>query len=299
MNKIALILVLLIASCLAGKKNTMTKPISSTFDVQGHRGCRGLMPENTIAAMLKAMDFGVTTLELDVSITRDSICILSHEPFFNHEISTKPGGALVQEAEEKSLNIFTMDYATVQTFDVGLRPHPRFPEQQKMAAQKPTLTAVFDAVKAYCTVHNRPMPFFNIETKTLPETDGIFHPEPNRFVRLLMAVIEKAKVEKLVMIQSFDFRTLKIIHEKYPAIETAALVEDFDKIPFAQQMEKLGFTPTVYSPAQELVTPQLVKQCHERGIKLIPWTVNDTATAQKLKTMGVDGFITDYPDRIR
>src|SRR5580765_2886505 len=101
------------------------------FDVEGHRGCRGLMPENTIPAMLKAIDLGVTTLEMDIVITKDSQVIVSHEPFFNHEITTKPDGSFVTEGEEHSLNIYNMSYTETQQFDVGLKTHPRFPEQAK------------------------------------------------------------------------------------------------------------------------------------------------------------------------
>jgi len=187
----------------------------------------------------------------------------------------------------------------VKTFDVGLRPHPRFPEQQKMAAQKPSLASVFEAVKYYCSIHNRPIPFFNIETKTVAATDDIFHPAPQAFVQLLMNEIIQANLEKQVIIQSFDFRTLQFLHATYPTIRTAALVEENDELHFAQQLKKLGFIPTIYSPAHKLVTPLMVKQCQDMGITLIPWTVNDAATAQQLKAMGIDGLITDYPDRIR
>lgn len=293
------ILVILLSSCSNMKTITNTPSGDGGFDKQGHRGCRGLMPENTIPAMLKALEWGVTTLEMDVSITKDSICVLSHEPFFNHEITTKPSGLPVTEAEEKLLNIFSMPYATVKTYDVGMRPHPRFPQQQKLPATRPKLSDVFDAVKNYCKEHNLAIPAFNIETKTNAATDHIFHPAPEAFVALLMDEIKRAKLESHVIIQSFDFRTLQILHQQYPAMQTAALVEAEDLLPFAQQLKKLTFIPTIYSPAHQLITPLLVKQCHEMGIRIIPWTVNEQAEAKRLKDLGVDGFITDYPDRIR
>ncbi len=131
--------------------NNLNKTETFTFDLQGHRGCRGLMPENTIPAMLKAIDLGVNTLEMDVCITKDSQVIVSHEPFFNHEITTKPDGSFVTEAEEKGLNLYRMDYAEIIRYDVGLKPHPRFTQQQKIAAVKPRLVDLIDAVDAYCT----------------------------------------------------------------------------------------------------------------------------------------------------
>ena len=282
-----------VCSCNHPKKMQDNK---TGFDLEGHRGCRGLMPENTIPAFLKALELGVTTLEMDLVISKDNEVLLSHEPFFNHEISTKPDGQEVRESEELSLNIYKMSYAETRQFDVGLKAHPRFPQQQKMAAHKPLLTEVFDSVRLYCETHSRKMPRFNIEIKSLPIGDKVFHPEPKPFADLVMAVIKSADLEKQVILQSFDFRVLQYLHTNYPNITTAALVEDYDKLPFEKQLEKLGYIPAIYSPAYELVTPELVKACHAKGLKLVPWTVNDVAEMQKLQSWGVDGLITDYPN---
>jgi glycerophosphoryl diester phosphodiesterase len=287
----------LLAYCSSTRQSATLK--ASQFDLQGHRGCRGLMPENTIPAMLKALEWGVTTLEMDVVITADSVVLLSHEPFFNHEISSKPGGERVSEAEERSLNIYSMTYAQTQQYDVGMVPHPRFPEQQKMKVSKPALRDVLAAVQQYCATRQRPLPKFNIETKSQPATDAGFHPAPERFVQLLMQVVDEAGVRPQVIIQSFDFRTLQVLHRQYPDVKTAALVEADDALPFAQQLKKLGFIPTIYSPAYQLVDALLVRQCNEMGIQLIPWTVNDPAEAIRLRRLGVAGLITDYPDRIK
>lgn len=270
--------------------------IKERFDTQAHRGGRGLMPENTVDAMMHGLAFGVQTLELDVVITKDKKVILSHEPFFNTEITTKPDGSLVKPEEEKDLNIYKMDYADVVKYDVGLKPHPRFPKQEKKAEVKPLLSEVFDAVKNYMKEAKRPYPFFNIETKSQPASDNIYHPAPAEFVDLLMEVIKTYNLEKQVIIQSFDFRTLQYLHKKHPHIKTAMLVEADDNRSFRKQLDDLGFTPTIHSPAYELVTDNLITECHAQNIKIIPWTVNDKATFDKLKNMGVDGIITDYPD---
>jgi glycerophosphoryl diester phosphodiesterase len=268
----------------------------TTFDKQGHRGCRGLMPENTIAAMYKAIDLGVTTLEMDASISKDNQVFLSHEPFFNHEISLQPNGNPIEEAQEKSFNMYQMDYAQIIKYDVGLKPHPRFPQQVKLAAVKPLLSQVFDSVLAYCKQTGKPIPQFNIETKTTSKTDDLYHPKPEKFVDLLMQVIASKNMGTKVIIQSFDIRTLQYLHQKDATIKTALLIEDFDKKPFALQLKDLGFIPSIYSPAHELVTPLLVKQCRDAGIQIIPWTVNDLATIRSLKKMGVHGVISDYPN---
>ncbi|HEX7847291.1 MAG TPA: glycerophosphodiester phosphodiesterase [Chitinophagaceae bacterium] len=291
-------------SCSTPKKmneNPVSDPATTTselpaFDKEGHRGCRGLMPENTIPAMLKALDLGVTTLELDVVITEDKKVVLSHEPFFNHEISTKPDGSYVTEAEEKTLKIYHMPYSEVAKYDVGMKPHPRFPQQQKMKAVKPLLSDVFDAVRKDMMTRRRPFPFYNIETKTSPSGDVLFHPKPEEFVDLLMAVIKEKGMEDFVIIQSFDPRTLVYLHKKYPNIKTAMLQEEFSITIGTDYLKQLGFTPTIYSPAYQKVTAEMIRSCHEKGMKIIPWTVNDKAKIEELKKMGVDGIITDFPN---
>jgi len=266
------------------------------FDTQGHRGCRGLMPENTIPAMINALDLGVTTLEMDAVITKDNKVVMSHEPFFNHEITSKPDGSYVTESEEKSLNIFLMTYDEVKKYDVGIKPHPRFPKQKKMNVVKPLLSDLLDSVQNYVAIHKRPLPYFNIETKATPATDNVYHPEPARFVETLMSVIKEKRIQERVIIQSFDLRTLQYLHDKYPSVKTAMLIEDYDKRGLKDQLKALGFLPTIYSPEYSLVTEDLVKSCHGQKIKVIPWTVNDKVTIDKLKALGIDGIISDYPD---
>ena len=155
---------------------------------------------------------------------------------------------------------------------------------------------MIDSVEAYCISHNKPLPHYNIETKSEASTDDLYHPGPAKFVELLVAVINEKQIADRVVIQSFDPRTLQYLHEHYPSFKTALLVEDFDKKTFAAQLKNLGFIPTTYSPAYSLVTPLLVKQCRDAGILLLPWTVNEIDKIKELKKMGVDGVISDYPD---
>ena len=266
------------------------------FDKQGHRGCRGLMPENTIPAMMKAIDLGVNTLEMDIVFTSDNVAILSHEPFFNHEITTKPDGKFIDEKEEKNYNIYKMTFAEAQRYDVGLKPHPRFPEQQKIKVSKPSLAAMIDSVEACAASKNLPKVYYNIETKTDPATDKTYHPAPAAFVEMLMKVINDKGIADRAIIQSFDMRTLKYLHKKYPAIKTALLIEVTNKSSFRKQIKDLGFTPSIYSPEEKLVTPNLINECHERNIRIIPWTVDDKKRIKELKSSGVDGIISDYPN---
>ena len=287
----------LFLSCQAPKKMDKNSAIKvDSFDTEAHRGGRGLMPENTEAAMVNALGMGVKTLEMDVVISKDGKVLLSHEPFFNHEITTLPNGDFIAEAAEKNYNIYQLNYLEIVKFDVGLKPHPRFPQQQKLAAVKPLLTDVFKAVHHYMLTARRPDVFFNIETKSQPATDNIYHPVPSVFVDALMQVINEAGVSERVIFQSFDFRTLQYLHKNYPQIKTAMLIEADDARDFEKQLSDLGFMPSIYSPAFELVTAALIKSCHAKNIKIIPWTVNTKAEITRLKNLGVDGIISDYPD---
>lgn len=274
----------------------LKQSLKMPFDKEGHRGCRGLMPENTIPAMLKAIDLGVNTLEMDAVITADSQVILSHEPFFNYTITTKQDGTFLTAANQRSYNIYKMTYAETQTFDVGLKPHPGFPQQQKVAVTKPRLGDMIDNVEAYTKAKRLPPVQYNIETKCTPQTDNIYHPAPEVFVRLLLEVIEQKGISDRTIIQSFDGRTLQALHKQYPHIRTSLLVEGGDKKPFNEQLRLLGFTPTIYSPYYALVDSALVAACHKQGVQVLPWTVNDKKKIVDLKKLGVDGIITDYPD---
>lgn len=284
---------LLMAGCASTKNASVQLP---QYDREGHRGCRGLMPENTIPAMLHALDLNITTLEMDAVITKDSQVILSHEPFFNHHITTLPDGSFVAERDEKHLNIFKMTYNETQRYDVGLKPHPNFPKQQKLAATKPLLSDVIAQVEAAVKQKGKQPVYYNIETKSNPATDNLYHPEPEVFVELLMGVINRAGIADRVIIQSFDFRTLRVLHAKYPKVKTAALIEGVSQRSMQRQLDELGFTPTIYSPYHVNVTKEMVDEAHRHNMKVVPWTVNDKAAINKLRELGVDGIISDYPD---
>lgn len=264
------------------------------FDVQGHRGARGIMPENTIAGMLKALELGAKTLEMDIVISKDKQAVVSQEPYFNHEFSLTPAGKTFTLKDEKKYNIFKMNYIEVKKFDVGSKLHKRFPGQQKFKAYKPLLAELIDSVENYVKLHRLQKPDYNIETKLIRKGDGEFQPSPEEFVEIIMEVVKQKKLEKRVIIQSFDIRSLQYLHEKYPKIRTSLGIDE--KEDFEKNIKDLGFKPTVYSPYYVLVGKTLVDKCHAAGIKIIPWTVNSIKDIDYLKNLGVDGIITDYPN---
>lgn len=290
---IVLLTVLMWQSCGTKTPNMQVAPYP-TFDKQGHRGCRGLMPENTIAAMLRAVQLGVTTVELDVHITGDAQVVVSHDPWFNPAITTRPDGSYIDTAMPKYL-LYQMPYAMIARFDVGLKPHPLFPEQARLPAAKPLLGNLIDSVEAQARQIGKYI-FYNIEIKSMPAGDGIYHPMPGPFAEAVMEVIRGKKIDARSVIQSFDVRPLQYLHRRYPHQKLSLLVDAAPKEPLLQQLALLGFVPFVYSPHYTIVTPALVDSCHSLNMKIVPWTVNDLAQMQLLKTMGVDGLISDYPN---
>ncbi|HEU4552558.1 MAG TPA: glycerophosphodiester phosphodiesterase [Chitinophaga sp.] len=266
------------------------------FDKEGHRGCRGLMPENTIPAMKKAIDLGVTTLEMDVLISKDKQVVVSHDAYMNPLFSLTPAGDTFTKGEGAGYYIYKMDYDQVRKFDVGSKKHPYFPRQQKMKVYKPLLGELIDSAEQYTQQKNTPPVWYNIETKSVEGHDGEWQPAPEEFVDLLMAVLQQKKITDRVVIQSFDKRTLQVLHKKYPDIKTSFLVGDDRLGGLDGAIAALGFTPFVYSPNYKLVNAQLVQSCKEKGIKLIPWTPDTADEIAQLKALGVDGIITDYPD---
>ncbi|MBI5916745.1 MAG: glycerophosphodiester phosphodiesterase [Bacteroidetes bacterium] len=267
------------------------------FDWQGHRGCRGLLPENSIPAFLKALEFpAVTTLELDLAVSKNNELIVSHEPWMSEKICSKPDGTLVDSAEAMSLRIMDLTYDEIKDWDCGSRGNARFPQQQPMKTYKPSLEDVVMAVQRFCAENGRPMPRFNIEIKSHPLGDGIFTPKPEAFAKLIVAELKRLKISGLSCLQSFDVRPLQVVKKLDPALTLALLVENGDGV--EKNLQLLGFQPDIYSPDFKLLRKKTVKQLHRQGIRAVPWTVNDVQAMKKLRRWGVDGIITDYPNLI-
>lgn len=290
-------LLLLLSGCKSSQMNAVTNPKMQlpAFNKEGHRGTRGLMPENTIASMYKAIDYDVNTVEVDVVISKDKKVVISHDIYFHPEITTTPDGKYLDSKEAQNHLLYQMDYDSIKKYDVGLKPHKEFPQQQKMAAYKPLMSELIDSTEWYAKKKGKKV-MYNIELKTNAAYDGSKQPPVEETVDLVMQVVKEKKIENHCYLQSFDFRPLQILHKKYPTVVTAVLISDKDKRTFEQQLAELGYTPAMYSPHYSLVNAQLIAACHLRGIKLIPWTVNTKEDMKRLKNLGVDGIITDYPN---
>lgn len=267
---------------------------AQTLDIQGHRGARGLLPENTIPAFLRALDEGVTTLELDVVVTKDNQVVISHEPYMSGGICNKPDGSPVLGSESQKLNIYQMNYEEVEAFDCGSRGNSRFPEQQKMKTSKPLLLDMIETVEKYLTTNNLPKVGYNIELKSSPSRDGVYHPQVKEFSDLVQSTIKAKLTTDRYTIQCFDFRILQYFNKTYPEVSLVALVENRKGV--RANVKELGFIPQVYSPNFRLISKKDVTYCHEQGMKVIPWTVNTVKDMKAVVKKGVDGIITDYPN---
>lgn len=258
------------------------------IDIQGHRGARGLLPENTLPGFSKALAIGVNTLELDVGVTRDGVVVVHHDRRLNPDVARLNGKWVVSPAP----TIFSLSYDQLQAYDVGrIRPGSeyaqRFPHQQPLDGTRiPKLAALFSLAQPHQSIR------FNIETKLLPtHPDETVGPEP--FARALVAEIRKAGVERRTTIQSFDFRTLKIVEREAPEIETVYLTEGKDAQP--QHAKRAG--AKIWSPDFRALSAETVKEAHRLGLRVVVWTVNEPADLERARDWGVDGVISDYPDR--
>lgn len=283
------------------------------FELQGHRGARGLMPENTLAAFEHALEVGVTTLELDIAITADGVPVISHDTALNPALTRDAQGQWIKAPGPliKSLTL-----AQLQTYDVGrLDPASayarEYPLQQPQDGQRiPTLAALFDMVKQRGADSVR----FAIETKIHPARPNETA-TPQAFVDIVLKVIRDAGMKQRVRIISFDWRTLNLVRQREPAMETVCITvegPDGSNLQYRAMMDGLlrAAYPSaahmvkasgcaVWSPNFASIDSAKVKSAQHLGVKVIPWTVNEAADMDRLISWGVDGIVTDYPDRLR
>jgi glycerophosphoryl diester phosphodiesterase len=296
----------------------LAAPPASAFDLEGHRGTRGLAPENTLAAFRRALAIGVTTLETDLGVTRDGVLVISHERFLNPDLVRTADGRWLPE---RGPPLRTLTLAELARYDIG-RTNPstryaqQFPEQQAVDGERfPTLRQVFDLAKAHPTPVR-----LNIETKLDPA-----HPDdtvdPATFARLVVDAVHEAHLADRVSVQSFDWRTLREVKKLDASIATACLTiqtDDSDNVKpsaggasawtagldlrdYAGSVPRLVHAAgcAIWSPLARNVTPATIAEAHALKLRVLPWTVNDPATMARLIDQGVDGLITDYPDRLR
>ena len=283
------------------------------------------MPENTIPAMLHAVKMGVKTLELDIVISGDGKVVVSHDAYMSSDFMRMPDGSDIKKEDERKIALFKMTYDSIRHYDAGSKPHPRFPDQLKMKTYKPLLGDLIDSVEAYVKANKLKPVYYNIETKLSPAGYGIYNPTPEVFVNLMMSVINKRAIKERITIQSFDVRTLQILRKAEPTVKLSLLslgkkdalanlktqglsAEDEKKLkqsPLLSQnggleddLKRLGFTPHIYSPYYTSVDAEMVAKAHDLKMQILPWTVDEERDMINLVNLGVDGIITNSPDRL-
>jgi len=289
---------------------------ATALDVQGHRGARGLAPENTLAAFRTAIDLGVDTLELDLQVTRDGVLVVSHNARLSPDLTRDPSGRwLAQEGPR----IHDLTLAELSAYDVG-RVDPASAYARPLPAQRasdgeriPALAAVFALGRT------RPDLRFNIETKLAPDAPADA-PPPDAFAAQVVAAVREANLTARVTVQSFDWRTLVAVKRLAPELRTSCLTIEtastnnvaakdgrgsawtagFDLRTFEGSVPRLVRAAgcDAWSPFYRNATPARIEEAHALGLTVLPWTVNDVADMQRLIDLRVDGIITDYPDRL-
>ncbi len=267
------------------------------LEVEAHRGGAGLMPENTIEAMLNAVKMGVNTLELDVHISKDQQVIVAHDAHFNPAYTTKADSTELSKEEAAQLAFYHLNYAEISQYNTGRKVYERFPDQAKLNTCIPLLSALIDSVESYCAREKCSPVHYNIEIKSNPELEAkALIPAYEQFADLTMQVLQDKNLGDRLLVQSFDPRSLNHVHKQFPTVNTAFLVSN--KSDLETNLAQLNYVPTVYSPNFKMVDQQLVDACQKRKLKLVVWTVDQINDIQKMIELNVDGIISNYPNEV-
>jgi glycerophosphoryl diester phosphodiesterase len=293
--------------------------LAAAFDLEGHRGARGLAPENTLVAFARALGLGVTTLEMDLAVTRDGVVVVSHDPALNPDITRGPDGRWLESPTPRILELTRAD---LRRYDVGrLRPGSayatQYPDQVPADGTRiPVLREVYDLARRAGNDEVR----FNVETKIDPGQPELT-PPPAAFVKAVVDVVRGAKAAGRTMIQSFDWRTLRLVREAAPEIETVCLTTDelggrqlargqpgaspwlggLDADDHGGSAPRLAAAAKcrVWSPRFRDLSAESLAEAHRLGLRVVPWTANEPGDMKALIELGVDGIISDRPDRLR
>jgi glycerophosphoryl diester phosphodiesterase len=289
---------LLICCCLTSALQLFSATqIKKLPIVHAHRGGAALYPENTIPAMLHAVEIGVPMLELDLHVTRDSQVVVSHDAYMNPIKALKPNGEEIPIDSARMYSIYSMTYDSLKRYDVGSRPNPAFPNRKNLKCSVPLVSDLIDSVehstqsKGLCPVG------YNIEIKSWPDKDGIYSPDYRTFADLCMRVLLSKNLGDRLLLQCFDPRTLNYVHEKYPNVRLSYLVEDMT-VDFDELMKRINFVPQVISPNHAMVDSAFMDKSRKLGMEVAPWTVDEKDEILRLRTLGVDAIITNRPDSV-
>lgn len=294
------LLVLPATSCKVQKNQNNQAYQAPSFYNVGHRGARGLAPENTVIGMQAGLHAGANVLEFDLQPTKDGKIMLSHDKSISPDYVLHADGSAVDPAERKKYTFYQMSYADVKKFIVGKKHFAAYPEQKLQATYIPLASEIVAEMEEYARKNNFAPPVYMPEIKSDAKGAGVDQPESRVFAAQVMKAFAPflKQISNRLIIQCYDKEVLRYIHENYPAIQLALLSKT--KLPsIDEQIKELGFKPAFYLPEHRLVTKEMVAECKAKDLKIVPWTANEKADMTKLIDLGVNGIITDYPDRLK
>ena len=309
------LLALLLLAALLGSAPSNAQP--RAFDLEGHRGARGLAPENTLAAFRRALDIGVTTIETDIAVTKDGVPVISHDPHLNADLVRDESGKWLSE---RGPSIHSLTLAELRRYDIG-RTNPQSRYAQDFREQQPSDGERFPTLRdLLALVRDSGKPVrLAIETKLTPDNSGDTV-DPQTYVRVIVDALREADMTKRASILSFDWRTLRVLRDVAPGIPTTCLTIESQgmntvapaadgKSPWhaGLALGDHGSVPALVAAAGcstwsvfwRNLTPALLQEAHAKHLTVLAWTVNNPADMERLIDMGVDGIVTDYPDRLR
>lgn len=257
----------------------------------GHRGCRGILPENTIIGFNKALELGADGIEWDVIVNKDNELIISHEPYADAQYCLDPSGESFSKKKEKGFNFHKMTTEEIQAFDCGSNGNSKFPEQQKVQSIKPTVQEAFKKVN----IKDKAILF---EIKSEEKDYGTFQPLPKEYAKIIATEIENYAYKSNIIFMCFDANLLNELHKVLPDYRYVYLTY----VPLKSIksfLNDIDFVPYALGMYHVTITKKDVKKSNQAGVKVFAWTVNSEKHCEKLIRYGVEGIITDYPDRIK
>jgi glycerophosphoryl diester phosphodiesterase len=261
---------------------------TATPQLFGHRGCRGILPENTLEGFRKAIELGVDGIEWDVVVSKDGQLIISHEPYIHSDYCLDTNGTDLTASEGKKRNIYEMTSAEVARYDCGSKSYSKFPKQEHFKVHKPSVQEAFNKLNLSKTT-------ILFEVKSVPSEYGIYQPQPDEFARIIAQEINGFEHKKNIIFMSFDPQLLEALHTLLPDYRYVYLTyKPFVSV--TQFLTDLTFKPYALGMYYRTIRKRDVKLAHKKGVNVFSWTVNEQKAFNRMVNHGVDGIITDYPD---
>jgi len=256
--------------------------------IYGHRGCRGLLPENTLSSFNKAIELGVDGIEWDVVVNKENKLYISHEPYIDTSYCQLINGEKIKNKSKSSLNIYKMNKEEIEKYDCGSIYQKKFPKQKLYEAQKPTVKEAFAELK-------EKNPIILFEIKSSLEDYGKYQPYPEEYCNIIKKEVENYKYLDNIIFMSFDDQIINKLHDIMPSQRLVYLIYK-PQLDTKSYLKKLDFKPFALGMYYPLISRKTIKRLHNKKINVFAWTVNDLKKGNELEKIGLDGLITDYPN---